>query len=95
VPEITYLPQVECVVDIPRSFFDTAVVGVPDVTGNRHYLRVPRNNIVHARHKAYLPIAVIELDYADKKALVELPQEADSGRRRLWVPFDSFRPSEN
>jgi hypothetical protein len=94
VPEVTYLPEVECVVDVPDGMFDTVVVGVPDEKGNKQFLRVHKDYVTTEKGKTYLPIGVVQLDYSKKRALVELPLEADSGRRRLWVPFSSFRPAE-
>jgi hypothetical protein len=91
VVEVTYLPEVECEVAVPKGLFDTAVVGVPDVTGNKQFLRVPKGYVTRDNGKTYLPIGVVELDYRQRRALVELPHEADSGVRRLWVPFTSFR----
>ena len=74
---------------------NTMVIGVPDEKGNRQYLRVSKGYVNHWGDKNYLPVGVVELDYPRQRVLIELPQEADSGYRRLWVPFTSFRPQEN
>jgi hypothetical protein len=91
VAEVTYLPEVECVVTTERGLLDTQIVGVPDENGNRQYLRVPQGYVTRQGDKTYLPIGIVELDRRKRRALVELPVEADSGVRRLWVPFDNFR----
>ena len=90
--EMVYLPEVECVVDVADGLFNTVVVGVPDETGNRQYLRVRKEAVQPSGGKQYLPVGVVELDYKQRRALVELPTEADSGARRLWVSFSAFRP---
>jgi hypothetical protein len=92
--EITYLPEVECDVTVTDGIRDTQVVAVPDETGNRQFLRVGKGTVVQAGGKTYLPIWVVQLDNKGRRALVELPQEADSGTRRLWVPFARFRPQK-
>jgi hypothetical protein len=88
--EVTYLPEVECIVTIEHGLLDSQVVGVPDETGRYEYLRVPQGEVTRANGKTYLPIGIVELDRKQRRALVELPVEADSGFRRLWVPFDNF-----
>jgi hypothetical protein len=95
VAELTYLPEVECVIDVANGLFDSVVVGVPDEAGNKQFLRVPRDYISESNGKTYLPIGLVEVDPRRKRALVELPSEAASGVRRLWVPFASFRPGRN
>ncbi|MDE2095796.1 MAG: hypothetical protein KGL39_00955 [Patescibacteria group bacterium] len=92
--EITYLPEVECNVTVQNGILNTQVVYVPDENGNRQYLRVSEGSLVIKWNKTYLPVGIVQLDYKGKRALVELPQEADSGVRRLWVPFDRFCPDE-
>jgi hypothetical protein len=91
VAEVTYLAEVECVVTTERGLLDTQIVGVPDENGSRQYLRVPQGYVTRQGDKTYLPIGIVELDRRKRRALVELPVEADSGVRRLWVPFDNFR----
>jgi hypothetical protein len=94
VTEITYLPEVECDVAVENGILDTHVVGVPDETNNRQYLRVAKGYVVREGGKTYLPVGIVHLDYRGKRALIELPQEADSGTRRLWVPFSRFRKQD-
>ena len=88
--EITYLPEVECEA-VPSDLLDTEIVGVSDDSGKRPYLRVPKGFVIKDNGKTYLPIGIVRLDYESKRALIELPSEADSGANRLWVPFSSFR----
>jgi len=94
VAEITYLPEVECAVAVENGLFDSQVVSVPDEKDDKQFLRVGRGQVTTDGSKTYLPVAVVYLDTKGKRALVELPQEADSGTRRLWVPFARFRPQE-
>jgi hypothetical protein len=89
--EVTYLAEVLCEISVPNGILDTQVVGVPDVDGNRQFLRVGKGMVTEEGGKTYLPVGIVELDRKSRKALVELPLEADSGFRRLWVPFDNFR----
>ena len=88
--EITYLPEVECEA-VPSDLLDTEIVGVADDSGKRQHLRVPKGFVVRVDGRTYLPIGIVRLDYEGKKALIELPTEADSGVNRLWLPFSSFR----
>jgi hypothetical protein len=90
--EVTYLPQVECLVTVAEGILDTQVIAIPDETGNHQFLRVGKGELVQEGTKTYLPVWVVQLDNKGRRALVELPQEADSGTRRLWVPFVRFRP---
>jgi len=50
-----------------------------------------KNLAAAAGGKHYLAVGIVQLDYKQKRALIELPHEADSGANRLWVPFSSFR----
>jgi hypothetical protein len=92
--EITYLPQIECVVTLADGIRDTQVVAVPDEKDNHQYLRVGKGTVVEEGGKTYLPVWVVQLDNRGRRALIELPHEADSGTRRLWVPFSRFRPQK-
>ncbi len=90
--EKTYLPEVECIITVPEGILNTQVVAVPDETGDKHYLRVGKGEATQQGGKTYLPIWVVQFDHKGRRALVELPQEADSGTRRIWVPYEKFRP---
>ncbi len=89
--EVTYLSEVLCEISVRDGILDTQVVGVPDVTGNKQFLRVSRGFVTEEGGRTYLPVGIVDLDRKGRKALVELPGEADSGMRRIWVPFDNFR----
>jgi hypothetical protein len=91
--ETVYYPEVECDAT-PSDLHETEVVGVPDDTGNRQFLRVGKGFLTRVKGKTYLPIAVVELDYQHERALVQLPYEADSGANRIWVKFNSFRQAK-
>lgn len=88
--EILYFPEVECEAT-PSDLFDTTIVGVPDETGNHHYLRVARGVVNQQEGKAYLPVGIVDFDRRKKRTLIQLPYEADSGANRLWVPLEKFR----
>jgi hypothetical protein len=89
--EVVYLPEVECEVNAENALLGTEIVGVPDESGNRQFLRVGKGFVIRANGKTYLPIGVVEVDRKNHRALVELPHEADSGFSRLWIPFSRFR----
>jgi hypothetical protein len=88
--DITYLPEIECTV-APGFLPGELAVGVPDENAHRQHLRVNKNLVAEVGGKHYLAVGIVEVDYRRKRALVELPHEADSGANRLWVPFASFR----
>jgi hypothetical protein len=76
VAEITYLPEVECMVS--EGFIPNQVtVGVTDEKGNRQYLRIGKKTITEHGGKTYLPVGIVKLDYRTQRALIELPEEAD------------------
>lgn len=88
--EVTYLSEVECEVLVPNAMLDTQVIAVTDNEGTRHVLRVAKGGLDEHAEKRYLPVGLVNVDRTSRCALVELPHEADSGRRRIWVPFASF-----
>ncbi len=89
---ITYLPEVEFIVTVQDGVCDTSIGFVQDADGNRHFLRIGR--VVNKTIKTYLPIGIVRVDQPKRVALIELPAEADSGTRRLWVPFERLRTEE-
>jgi hypothetical protein len=91
-PEMTYLPEVECIVTHPDAILNLQVVAVLDEGGRRHSVFVPKGEVTQEGGKSYLPIWVVEFDFKGRRALVELPSESGSGTRRLWVPLANFRP---
>jgi hypothetical protein len=92
--ELTYYPEVECVVVVPEGAADTKVIYVADEDAQKHYLRVGKSGTASHSGKTYLPIGIVVMDYKGERALVELPTEPDSGVRRIWVPFSNFRPAQ-
>ncbi len=90
-PEVTYLPEVECDVS-PGLLPNQLGVGVTGEDGRTHSLLVGKGQVAHVGGKHYLAVGIVELDYRLKRALIELPTEADSGANRLWLPFKRFRP---
>lgn len=92
--EITYLPEVECVA-APGILANQLAVGVAAEDGRVHYLQVGSGQVARVGPRHYLAVGLIELDYRGKRALIELPTEADSGTNRFWVPFARFRAEAN
>lgn len=64
-------------------------VGVPDVRGNKQFLRIERDFPHYIDGKWYITVGVI---YDDRSGpvLVELPHEADSGANRLWIARENY-----
>lgn len=88
--EITYLPEVVC--DVSEGLTGSDVtVSVRDVDGFEQFVHVLPSMVNSTSGTPYLPVGVIDVDYRNKRVLVELPIEADSGTSRMWIPIDSFR----
>jgi uncharacterized protein (DUF342 family) len=94
-PEVTCVSEVECEVVVPEGILETRVVKVLDPEGRYHMLRVAKGVLVEQDHRRYLPVGLMHVDFKNKRALVELPQEADSGTSRVWISFARFRRQEN
>jgi len=58
-------------------------------------LRVAKGSLVEKDDLKYLPVGLVMLDRERRRALVELPQEADSGTRRVWMALSRFRRQES
>lgn len=67
-----------------------ATVEVGDYSGRREFLPVHREMIEQRDGQTYLPVAVLQVDKANKAAVVSLPVEADSGAHRLWVKLSDL-----
>lgn len=90
VTQNTYLPEIEC--EVGDKVGDWGVtVAVQDENQHRQHLSVSQGLITEDAGKNYLSVGVVRVDYPNRRVLVELPQEADSGVGRLWVPFEAFR----
>ncbi len=61
-------------------------VAVTSVQGRREYLRIEASYLLQEGEHAYLPVGFIYEHPETNSALIELPLEADSGARRLFVP---------
>jgi hypothetical protein len=92
---LSYLPAVECAVSASDKFPDTEIVGVQDAAGKSQFLRVSKGFVVRDEDKHFLPIGIVDVDFPNKQALIELPSEADSGLNRMWIPFGRFRQENN
>ena len=88
--EITYLPEVRCEVSEGLTERDITV-SVKDIDGGEQYIHVLPSMVNRENVTTYLPVGIINVDRRNRRALIELPTEADSGANRLWIPFDSFR----
>ena len=88
--EVFYLPEVRCEIS-PGLTEQGITVCVKDVEGREQYIHVLKTMVNHENGTAYLPVGIINVDGRNRRVLIELPTEADSGANRLWIPFDSFR----
>ena len=89
--EVIYLPEIRC--EVSKGLLDTQItVCVRDVNGGRQYLQVTPTMVNRYDAQPYLPVGLIQVDHKGRRALIELPAEADSGANRMWVPFESFLP---
>ena len=61
-------------------------VGVVDVHGRKEFLRIEESYLRHEGNQTYLPVGFIYEHSASGSVLIELPPEADSGARRMFVP---------
>ena len=84
------MAYVECIVEDGLRPSEVSV-GVQDMDGRRIYLRVERD-FVQKNH--LLPIGIVYKDFPRKRALIELPHEADNGDNRLWVSEDQLKESK-
>jgi hypothetical protein len=79
----------------PGLSAEDASVAVRDVHNVRAFLHVDNRAFLSWRQdRAYLPVGVVHRDRERGVALIELPQEADSGAHRLWVPLSSLRKAD-
>ena len=82
------------VLEGPRPGFKT--VGIPSITGNLEYLTIEEQFLSRYEGDLLLPVWVVGRDAHYQTALVALPDEADSGARRVWVRLSDlvFKPDE-
>jgi len=89
--EVTYFPEVECEV-FPGGFIPNAAsAALKDLSGRTQFVQVTTGLINNYEGKNYLPVGLVEIDRHQRRVLIELPVEADSGANRMWVSFDSLR----
>ena len=69
--------------DGPRNEFKT--VGIASVDGRTEYLTIEERLLARRSGELLLPVLEIGRDITKDIALVQLPVEADSGARRVWV----------
>ena len=83
------MPEVLC--EVSKGWRDTEItVCVQDVRGWRQFMQVTPTMVNDYDGQPYLPVGLIQVDHKARKALIELPTEADSGVNRMWLPFESF-----
>ena len=89
--EITYLPEVRCEA-LPGGLLPEGVTArVRELGGKTQYVQVNRGMINRHGEADYLPIGIVEIDRRNRRVLIELPTQADSGINRMWVGFDDLR----
>ncbi|MCI0641676.1 MAG: hypothetical protein L0Y72_25975 [Gemmataceae bacterium] len=64
-------------------------VAVANVHGRKEYLRIEGSYIRPNGEGIYLPVGLISEHPASGSVLIELPLEADSGVRRMFVPKEN------
>jgi hypothetical protein len=89
--ETTYFPEVRCNVSEGGLLPEGVTASVTDVNGRLQFVQVTRRMINESAGTNYLPVGIVEIDRRMRRALIELPTEADSGANRMWVSFDTLR----
>jgi hypothetical protein len=78
------MEYVHCEVsDGPRDGFKSVAVG--SVEGYCEYLVIEERFLSCVGADWFMPVSVIGKDTEQKTTLIELPVEADSGAKRVWV----------
>lgn len=67
-------------------------MAVADVHGRKEYLRNEASYLRQEQGRTYLPVGSIYEHSPTESVLVELPLEADSGARRLFVSKQNVLP---
>ncbi len=60
-------------------------VAVANIHGRKEFLRIDASYLRQERGRVYLPVGLIYEHPPTNSVLVELPLEADSGARRIFV----------
>jgi hypothetical protein len=72
----------------PREGFKS--IGVPSIEGHLEYLVIEDRFLAKRNGDYLLPIFIIGQDRRYNTALIQLPQETDSGAKRVWVRSDDL-----
>lgn len=70
---------------------DFASVKVTDMETGSMFVSVAKSLVREFNGKPYLAVGVVYKDIINERALIELPNEADSGANRLWVSLDKLK----
>jgi hypothetical protein len=65
---------------------------IRDIHGRKEYLRVEADFLTIQGNRALLPVAKVFEDKDRAIALIELPQESESGTNRLWMRAGDLIP---
>jgi len=78
-----------------EGLLDTDItVCVKDVKECSQFLHVTPTMVNYYDGQPFLPVGIIHVDHKVRRALIELPTEADLGINRMWTPFESFLPEK-
>jgi hypothetical protein len=88
--ETAYRPEVRCEISEGLTESDITVC-ISDVDGHDQFIHVLPSMVNWVGETPYLPVGLIDLDHRNRRVLIELPIEADSGVNRMWMSIDSFR----
>jgi len=69
-------------------------VAVKDARGRKEFLRVELDFLTQHGEEYWLPVGVLHEDSSHKAALIELPQESESGTNRFWAKLTDLRELE-
>lgn len=72
-----------------------ATVMVRDFSGRSQFLPLDRRMLARANGHYLLPVYIVHQDDSKGVALVELPDEADSGTWRIWIRVSDFQQPES
>jgi hypothetical protein len=86
-----YLPEVRCEVTLGGILPNGVTARMTGSDGRRQAVQVTRGMINRHDGMDYLPIGIVQIDRKQRRVLIELPTEADSGANRMWVNFDELR----
>jgi hypothetical protein len=67
-----------------------AIATIRDYHGRRHFLHVEKDFLTSHDSQWALPVAFVYRDPQTGAVLIEVPQEAETGVNRIWVPLSSL-----